>query len=291
MSQQEVPETFTKTEDSPGLYKAPDTSASDPDLLAIQAMMQDTTEPNIGVAPAETAQERDILLGEDGASDTQPASPAEEIGPAAPDAQETSVISDEGLQASIESAMSDPEVIAAAECAEMREQGQPEPQKEPEPRKPSRRRFSRLKIKLIPTKEDAGQARRLLARLAVQALSHPRTPRVLAVTILLVVFILWPVFILMLALFTLMVAAIIYLSVGPATVDAFVAKRFYKLRDRDPGRAEELRQRAIRTVRFLDKIVTRLPERWTDGLYLPDFEDGAPKPEKMQSDPFDRLSP
>jgi hypothetical protein len=42
--------------------------------------------------------------------------------------------------------------------------------------------------------------------------------------------------------------------------------------------------------KLISGIVERLPDKWTTGLYLPDFEEPAELPDKMQSEPFDRLT-
>ncbi len=129
----------------------------------------------------------------------------------------------------------------------------------------------------------------LLAKFSWQLLRHPMTPRVMAVLACLALFLFYPLVAMILLFVTVMTGVIVYLSVGPEQVERFAARRFEKLRARDPERAERLRQRAIRVVGVLNKVIDRLPERWTSGLYLPDFDGTAEQPEKLQSDPFERL--
>ncbi|RKF14726.1 hypothetical protein D6850_07540 [Roseovarius spongiae] len=68
---------------------------------------------------------------------------------------------------------------------------------------------------------------------------------------------------------------------------------FYRWLDaRWPQRAERLRATLDRGALRLDAILDRLPERWTAGLYLPDFSRENLNPDAFagRPDPFDRLS-
>ena len=51
-----------------------------------------------------------------------------------------------------------------------------------------------------------------------------------------------------------------------------------------------MRSRAAKTSAAIGVIVDRLPESWTQGLYLPDFDEPDDLAEKWKSDPFDRLN-
>ena len=138
----------------------------------------------------------------------------------------------------------------------------------------------------------AGESREvlgLLFKFAWQLLRHPMTPKVMAGLACLALFLLYPLFATILLFVTVMAGVIVYLSVGPEDVERFAMRRFEKLRVRDPERAERLRQRAIRVVGVMNSVIDRLPERWTSGLYLPDFDGTNEQPEKLQSDPFERL--
>jgi len=73
--------------------------------------------------------------------------------------------------------------------------------------------------------------------------------------------------------------------------DAFI--RFYLwLNLRNPERAERVRDRADRLAMRLDALLDRLPERWTDGLYMPDFSRASLTGETLDArpDPFDRIA-
>lgn len=132
---------------------------------------------------------------------------------------------------------------------------------------------------------------RLLFTFTGQVLRHPMTPRVLAALVCLTTFLLYPLMTLAMLFVVGLIGAIVYLSVGPERIEAFAARRFEKLQKRDPERADVLRKRAIRVVAILNKGIDVLPERWTSGLYLPDFEDSSIQPDKLGADPFERLEP
>ncbi len=95
------------------------------------------------------------------------------------------------------------------------------------------------------------------------------------------------------ALLALMIGLITYFSLGgPDRVAELVVAWYQRKKAREPERAEEIRARAARISLRLSKIVDRLPEGWTQGLYLPDFEETKPPlPDCLAKDPFDRLVP
>lgn len=69
-----------------------------------------------------------------------------------------------------------------------------------------------------------------------------------------------------------------------AVVAAFA--RFYRF---SPAQAEALRRWAMRRVAGLERLLARLPDRWTAGLYLPDFGPTPDRSDRMQQDPFERI--
>ena len=91
----------------------------------------------------------------------------------------------------------------------------------------------------------------------------------------------------MLGPFALLVA---WASVGSDGFAELVAKAYAKLKERDPGKAERIRRGAIAVTRTLNRGLERLPERWTRGLYLPDFETDGYVPERLMVDPFEDLA-
>lgn len=69
--------------------------------------------------------------------------------------------------------------------------------------------------------------------------------------------------------------------------------RFYLwLNQRNPARAERVRDRADRLAMRLDALLDRLPEGWTEGLYMPDFSRASLTGEALDDrpDPFDRIA-
>lgn len=129
-----------------------------------------------------------------------------------------------------------------------------------------------------------------LMRLVAAFIRRPDAPRILAMLILFVVVVLRPWFILSLVFTGMLLTLITYFSLGPDRVGEMVAAWHARLRCRDLDRAEDIRRRAAFWSKHISAIVDRLPEKWTAGLYLPDFEEIPERPEKMKSDPFDRLA-
>lgn len=88
------------------------------------------------------------------------------------------------------------------------------------------------------------------------------------------------------AIFTTVVA---YLTMGHDRSVELVLQWYAQLERHRPDLAEKLRLRAARWSRWAGGKLSNLPEKWVEGLYLPDFEEPDELPEKMQQDPFERL--
>ncbi len=108
----------------------------------------------------------------------------------------------------------------------------------------------------------------------------------------LVVFYTWPWIIPTLIIGAIWLGLIVFIFVGMERIAAGVLWFYRWLEGRAPRRAERLRAGADRLAVRLDSLFDRLPGRWTEGLYMPDFsrealidddKDDAP-------DPFDRLA-
>ncbi|NRP13629.1 hypothetical protein XMM379_001689 [Aliiroseovarius sp. xm-m-379] len=291
-----TPETVTRsapspTETAPVETSPPDTglqtgekphspgSDLDPDLAAIRAMMREASADGEIAAPGLKDRARPAT-----APSAPAPSPALSPSPAAPMANRR----EDSLNTSIKT------MIATAEADTDRAQfAEPAPSPADPPANPARKKAPRTK------RQGPGIGRRifaecrktvgLLARFLWQVLRHPRTPRVLAIALIAAVTVAHPLFILALLLVAGLVAAITYFSVGPEAVDAFIIRRFQRLKARDPAKAEQLYSRAVRGIDLLNKAIDRLPERWTQGLYLPDLNPEQTPPEKMREDPFARL--
>ncbi|GKY87536.1 hypothetical protein [Sinisalibacter aestuarii] len=132
------------------------------------------------------------------------------------------------------------------------------------------------------TAHASGHVRRFLKR--------PDAPRRLALALLVLAAIFAPGKLAFLAILAVLMAGVGYVSLGPDRVHELIADWHDRLAQRDPQRAEAIRLRAARVSRAAMALADRLPERWTSGLYLPDFEPAAEMPEKMKHDPFDRLA-
>lgn len=129
----------------------------------------------------------------------------------------------------------------------------------------------------------------LLRRIGV-FLRRRDAPRLLALSTLGLLFVLRPWALPALLLFVLLGVVALYLSLGEERSARLVLRWYEGVRRRDPERAEVLRSRAAAVSRRLASLLQRLPERWTQGLYLPEFEEPQEVPEKMKSDPFERLA-
>lgn len=152
------------------------------------------------------------------------------------------------------------------------------PAKAPKVRRPSR---------LIAAAKRLGA---IVATHIRRFLNRPDAPRLIAISVLAFIVVTWPGFIIGMFATAALVALIVYLSLGPDRVAMFAVERYQRLKARDPDRAEALRARAAAISRRLTSWLDRLPDSWTAGLYLPEFEEPAEPSEKMRNDPFERLA-
>ena len=121
-------------------------------------------------------------------------------------------------------------------------------------------------------------------------LKRPDATRILSVLILLALFALQPGFVLFLFLIAVLIGLVLYLSFGPDRVQDWVHDRYRRLHERDPEGAKRIRRRAAAASKKITKIIDKFPEKWTRGLYIPDFEEPKALPEKFKTDPFERLA-
>lgn len=126
-------------------------------------------------------------------------------------------------------------------------------------------------------------------RPAKQFMLRPEAPRELALALLAVSAIVWPWIVAGFVALVVVVVTITWFTLGPDRVAELVVDWHARLALRDPDKAETIRLRAARVSRAITRTVERLPDRWTTGFYLPDFEPSQDMPEKMKDDPFDRL--
>ena len=148
-----------------------------------------------------------------------------------------------------------------------------------------------------PLSEEPRAKDRRLSRWATFAklwlrgfLRRPDAPRLLAIVLLAAAFIAKPWFVVFLAVFAVILAVSVAAYLGFDTVAERIALWHERLSQRDPDRAEAIRARAARASKVASKLIARLPEHWTEGLYLPDFEKGEPPSAKLKDDPFEKLA-
>ncbi|WP_324755146.1 hypothetical protein [Roseovarius sp. Pro17] len=81
------------------------------------------------------------------------------------------------------------------------------------------------------------------------------------------------------------------IALGSDGVANALTRAFHWTNARWPDRAERLRRRMDRFATRMDGVLDRLPERWTIGLYMPDFSREAllPHEDAGAPDPFERL--
>jgi hypothetical protein len=86
------------------------------------------------------------------------------------------------------------------------------------------------------------------------------------------------------------VGVVIYFSAGPDACAERVSRVFAWYAGKRPESAERIRAQAARNVLRLERVLRILPGKWTQGLYLPDFDGSQSQALDDTSDPFDRLS-
>ncbi|MDX1786328.1 MAG: hypothetical protein R3210_09395 [Roseovarius sp.] len=107
-----------------------------------------------------------------------------------------------------------------------------------------------------------------------------------------VVFYTWPWIVPTLIIGAIWLSLIAFIFIGAERIAA-CALWFYRWLDaRAPSRAERLRATADSLAVRLDALFDRLPGRWSEGLYMPDFSREAliDEVDEDAPDPFDRLA-
>lgn len=119
---------------------------------------------------------------------------------------------------------------------------------------------------------------------------RPDAARRLALAILVFAVFVWTAEVMWLTLLIPLAALITWASVGNEGCVELTAAWFNRLKARDAAKAERIRARAAAVTRGLNRGLERLPQSWTQGLYLPDFETDGYVPEKLKVDPFEELA-
>ncbi|QIE47003.1 hypothetical protein G5B38_16555 [Pseudohalocynthiibacter aestuariivivens] len=116
--------------------------------------------------------------------------------------------------------------------------------------------------------------------------------RVLIAASAIAVFYTWPWIVPTLIIGAIWLALIAFIFVGAERIAAAMLWFYRWLDDRAPRRAERLRAGADGLAIRLDALFDRLPGRWTEGLYMPDFSREALLDDSNDEgpDPFDRLA-
>ncbi|MEB8387327.1 hypothetical protein OO012_08815 [Rhodobacteraceae bacterium KMM 6894] len=102
----------------------------------------------------------------------------------------------------------------------------------------------------------------------------------------------WPWVIALMLFLTLAAVLAGLAALGSERIGARMLRVFLWLDARNPARAERLRLRADGLAMRIDALLDRLPDRWTEGLYMPDLSRAALIPQELgdRPDPFDRIA-
>jgi len=119
---------------------------------------------------------------------------------------------------------------------------------------------------------------------------RPEAPHEIALALLAIFTIIFPGYVMLFVVLAVLSVLIAWLTLGPDRASEMVANWHSRLAARDPERAERLRRRAARVSAVITSSVDRLPDSWTTGFALPDFEPMDAPPEKLKDDPFDKLA-
>ena len=130
---------------------------------------------------------------------------------------------------------------------------------------------------------------RMPGNLLLRFIRRDDAPRHVATALLVIVLVSMPWETLTVILLSAAIATIACALLGEARLSGLAARWYTRTRESDPERAEAVRLKAQAASRFVARQLARLPAGWTSGLYLPDFDEPAPLPGKMLSDPFERL--
>jgi hypothetical protein len=121
---------------------------------------------------------------------------------------------------------------------------------------------------------------------------HKTSRRVVLILGLVATVYMWPWLIALMFVFAVAIVLAGLAALGSEWLGARALGAFLWLDARNPARAERLRLRADGLAMRIDALLDRLPDRWTEGLYMPDLSRAALIPQDMSDrpDPFDRIA-
>lgn len=153
------------------------------------------------------------------------------------------------------------------------------------------RRLSRIPLAGQPaqTREQETAGPKNSGRVVELLLRWHPTPRQASCALIAVLAIAMPLLLPSMLLLSTVLLAITYLSLGHDRSAEIAAAGYRNWERRDPDSAEIARTRAARWSARLSRLIERLPDSWTQGLHVPDFEKTDPEEDPFQGDPFDRL--
>jgi hypothetical protein len=131
----------------------------------------------------------------------------------------------------------------------------------------------------------------LMRRFWAFARAHPPTRKQILIGASVLLILLRPWLVFWVILLALVLLVIVYFSLGPDACAEKTVKSYQWIAGRWPETAEKLRRSASTLFKRIGVLLDKLPERWTEGIYLSDFD--VSETQAMsddQPDPFDRLT-
>jgi len=182
-------------------------------------------------------------------------------------------------------------------------QPSPKPKKPKKIQKPARRPREKRSQNQLPkgdkpisfgipiTRPLARKARQfsiILANKMFAFLSRKDAPRILAAALIVMTIITNPWFVIGLFFLLAAITGLIAYGLGADRCSRLISARFAKLKKQNPEKADILLTRAIFLRNGLERLLDKLPEDWTRGLYLPELEETTDQP-LPDADPFQKL--
>lgn len=129
-------------------------------------------------------------------------------------------------------------------------------------------------------------------RLAGQLQGRRPTPKLMFWAVVALIFLVKPWLIPAILFVVFWIALIAYLTLGPDRVAEIVTGGWHRLQRRRPDLASRIRTRADETAMRVDAMLDRVPGKWKEGLYMPDFSQAAADAAALEErpDPFERIA-
>lgn len=165
--------------------------------------------------------------------------------------------------------------------------GEPITRRETQRDKLAKARKQRQEKQQATESSDSGG---LIARLIEQIKGYRPTPAHMTIVVCALIFVLQPWLMPVLAIGALIAAVASLAILGKVQVLQRVYAGYEWLAQRNPDNAEAIKANGLKVSGRLEKLIDKLPERWTKGRAAPIVEPSEFASEKMSADPFERLA-